>query len=470
MPDPNEREFTAREGFAFLVAMIGVQLASELFAQWGTYFYSPSAQTGRTIYVSIGLVALIFMVGRGVDIVSDPLTGIWSDRLRRTTTRFAPSGRRRPFIFWGSILMTFTGIAFWYPPVDHLSTLNLGYGTGLMSLHWVFYTLAYIPLLALAPEIARSPQARLRLGTWIAVGMVVGLAMAALLPGILIAALDPARRAPEAGFSAVGYHRVAAIFAVATLACFQFFVWSVRERPLPDEVQSHTPAVTELARAFRNKLFLLYFTIFFLYYLGVLAAQRALPYWAELGLGGDESTVSLVGIPFILAALLAALACPILSRWMDLKWLLVGAVATAAVSLPLMYPIAVAEAPESVKVRYGMAVFALNGVGVGMIYVLMTPLIGQIIDLGEEKHGQRREAVFNALHTMMVKSAQVLSIGLAITTMALLGNSVNNPQGVFVVGPIASVFCFAALAASLAYPRVTREEPAPIALPEEATS
>lgn len=462
-----DREFSAREGFAFLVAMIGVQLSSELFAQWGTYFYSPSGQTGRTIYVGIGLVAYIFIVGRAVDIFTDPLIGVWSDRLRRRTARFGPAGRRRPFIFWGSILMTSTGIAFWYPPVADASAANFGYGTGLMSLHWVFYTLAYIPILALAPEIARSAQARVRLGTWIAVGMVVGLALAALLPGVLIDVLDPARRAPEAGYSAAGYQRVAVIFAAATLGCFQFFVWSVREPASPPTEASRTPAATELLRAFRNKLFLLYFAIFFLYYMGILAAQRALPYWAELGLGGNEATVSLLGIPFILSALAAALACPLLNRWMDLKWILVLALASGALSLPLMYPVAVADIADADKIRYGMLIFALNGIGVGMIYVLMTPLIGQIIDIGEKTHGERREAVFNALHTMMVKGAQVLAIWIAVTSMGVLGNTIESPQGVFAVGPVAGVFCLAALAASLAYPRVDRRETAPEALMKE---
>jgi Na+/melibiose symporter-like transporter len=114
MPRRPDREFTHLEGFAFLLAMIAVQISSELFAQWGTYFYSPSVNTGRTIYVGIGLVFIIFFAGRVFDVITDPLIGLWSDRTKPQPGRRFPRirGRRRPFIFWGSICLTFTAIAF----------------------------------------------------------------------------------------------------------------------------------------------------------------------------------------------------------------------------------------------------------------------------------------------------------------------------------------------------------------------
>ena len=102
MSDPAKKEFSTLEGVAFCAAMIGVQLSSELFAQWGTYFYSPSVGSGRIIYVSMGLVAVIFAVGRLFDFVTDPLIGVWSDRTdpRSSRWRVLPiRGRRRPFIF-----------------------------------------------------------------------------------------------------------------------------------------------------------------------------------------------------------------------------------------------------------------------------------------------------------------------------------------------------------------------------------
>lgn len=455
------RSFTRLEAVAFLIAMIGVQLSSELFTQWGTFFYSPSQGSGRIVYVGIGVVALMFVAGRVFDIVSDPVIGLWSDRSgqRPSWRRLLPiAGRRRPFIFWGSVLMTGTGILFWHPPVAATSWTNLWFGTLVMSLHWILYTLAYIPLLALAPEVARSRQDRVELGTWIAVGMTLGLAAAILLPGVLIDLLDPSRGNEMEGvrqYSPVGYQRVALIFSVASLGCFQFLVWTVRERPLQELSTSSVPARREIVRAVGDRLFGLYLVTFFLFYIGLLAVQRALPYWAELGLEGDETTVSILGVPYLATCLTAAIVCPWLTKRFDLKWLLIVSLATVTVGMPLMYVIAVLKVTAATKIALGAVLFGLKGIGLGMIYVLATPLLGEIIDFNELRYGTRREGVFNSLHAIMVKSAQILSIGLSTAVMYSFGNSLQSPWGVYLIGPVSAIFCGAGLIAAFFYPTQT---------------
>ncbi|HNR33450.1 MAG TPA: MFS transporter, partial [Candidatus Hydrogenedentes bacterium] len=474
------REFTWVEGTAVCLAMIGIQLSSEVINQWGTYFYSPSVGVGRTIYVAVGIVGWIFIAGTIWDAMTGPIVGIWSDKTKSRPgwLRILPiHGRRRPFIFWGSILMTFTAVAFWYPPVEGESTANFVYGTVLLCLHWTMFGLVLVPLNSLPPEIARSESERVRMGTFIAIGMIVGLALAAVMPGELITQLDPARTedslvldlpadvAPESvdaalaailppntstetvaaevarstredggarvafrgelihalrtahadaglalalpeaagdgytiktahfsravalprgdapenadallaevkaraltalegiapprsangdlagcveenlllrersdgpellfyrdllhllslaairdavatatpverprevvialtegSFSAVGYRRLAFVLAIFSLVFLQLPVWLVRERYDSDVVaEDQGPFLAGLADAARNRPFVVYFIAFFLFTVGFLAAQRALPYWAELGLGGDEGTVT----------------------------------------------------------------------------------------------------------------------------------------------------------------------------------
>ncbi len=461
MAKSHPKEFSVLEGLAFCLAMIGVQLSSELFAQWGTYFYSPSEGRGRTIYVSIGLVGVIFAVGRLFDFVTDPLIGIWSDRAHPGRRRLLPiRGRRRPFIFWGSILMTTTGILFWYPPVEGESWGNFAYGTGLMSLHWVFYTLAHVPLLALAPEIARSKQARVKLGTWIAAGMTIGLAMAVVLPGVLITWLDPARQAAtppngQPNFSAVGYQRVAILFSFASLLLFQFLVWTVRERETEAQPATQTTPFGDLLEGFGNRVFRLYFAIFAFFYIGYWAVQRALPYWAELGLGGNEATVTLLALPFMVTCLGAALLAPLITRYVNLKWLVVGSLGIISFGLPMMYVIGKMDASVGVKTALGMVLFAAAGIGQGFVYVLMTPLLGEIIDMDEARYGRRREALYNGLHGVMVKMSLVLSILVATYTMRVFGNSIRDPDGVYLIGPIGGLLGLVGFLLALGYPVLT---------------
>ncbi len=481
-------EFTWLEGLALCLAMIGVQLSSEVMNQWGVYFYSPSVGVGRTVYVAVGMVGFIFIIGTIWDAITDPVIGAWSDRTKTKPglLRIIPiRGRRLPFIFWGSILMTITSVAFWYPPVDDTSVVNFVYGTVLLCMHWALFTVTVVPLLSLAPEIARSERARVRIGTWIAVGMIVGLAVAAVLPGILIELLDPARTViqdpaaiaadaapvpvpshspPEATadktaelvvYSPAGYRRLALLLALVSLVMFQFPVWLIRERYDSEQAPGEQHLFREGVRdAMRNVPFLTYAAAFFLFSVGFQAAQRALPYWAELGLGGSEATVTYMMIPFILLAIISYFFIPIAARYLHVKWMLFVALFIIASGMPFMYIIGVADMEFDLKMRLGMILFAYCGIGQGIIYVMMTPMMGEIIDYDELRSGKRREALYNGLSGVTWKAAMAGSIFLATQSMHQWGNSADNYLGVLLVGPIAGGFAFLGMIIICFYPRV----------------
>ncbi len=492
MARKSDKEFSLREGLAFCFAMIGVQLSSEFITQWGTYFYSPTPGSGRVIYIGIGLVGIIFVVGRVFDVVTDPLVGVWSDKTsnRPTVWRILPiRGRRRPFIFWGSILMAATSIAFWYPPVARESPKNLIFACVIICVHWGFFTVCAVPLYALAPEIARSNQARVKLGTWVGVGTILGVALADGLSGELISRFDPARRqtapvevatavsadseaiitpeaeAPAGAFSPVGYQRVAMLFTVVSLCAFQFFVWGVRERYQQHGHVAASSPVGEILGALQNRLFLHYFLIFLAFNIGYLAAQRALPFWAEVGLGGDEGTVTRLLGPFVVGCLLAAAVMPALSKRVSVKWLMVIGLFLMTFSLPWMYAIGRADLPSNTKVLLGACLFAFAGLGQGIMYILPVPLLGAIIDLDEQRSGRRREAIFNAWHNITWKGGLALSVFVATLSMRWFGNSADNPLGVLLVGPLGGLFGLIALIGALFYPvlhvasETPREEP-----------
>lgn len=386
-------------------------------------------------------------------------------------------GRRIPYIFWGSIFMTFTAVAFWYPPVEGPSFLNLIYGTVLLCLHWTMFTVTMVPLIALGPEIARSERARVAIGTWIAVGMIVGLALAAVLPGVLIEALDPARQAAHgmasdaahAGatlsteldavdiptYSPKGYRRLALVLALVSLVMFQFPVWLIRERYDSDQVPHEKHEVVKgLKDAVRNKPFLIYAASFFFFTVGFLATQRALPYWAELGLGGSEQTVSVLMAPFIGVAVLSYFFIPIAARWLHVKWMLFLALFIIASGMPFMYLIGIADAPFATKQFWGMVLFGYCGVGQAIIYVMMTPMMGEIIDHDERLSGKRREALYNGLSGVVWKASMAGSIYIATQAMNFWGHSKENYMGVLLVGPLAGFFAFIGMIIICFYPRI----------------
>ncbi len=703
MKQVKAREFSWVEGLAICLSMIGVQLCSEVINQWGLYFYSPSGGVGRTIYVSVGMVGIIFIVGTCWDAFSSPVIGMLSDgtSTRPGRWRFIPiPGRRLPYIFWGGVLMVFTMIGFWYPPVNGTSWLNLAYGTVLLCAHWTLFSVAVVPLTALGPEIARSDAARVAIGTWTAIGMILGLALANALPGVLIAAMDPGRvesslavkldrpitdlqaltkaasrlfsAAPElAGkigadasglrvdgfessnitlvalgdkstlmvkgalydklrgetaaaairslipetlrekytpvrrrawygaefqegaldaklldnvreqalaplrrsmdreaelamaetaaaitfptvmaermdevalqqiaakipgvtgtakatlgpgfarydlpkgvkglspegrdylveatarealrsnliqlgangptrtlvfpkalradltiaylrslmadlpgvaalerreesFSPTGYRRVSTLFAFLALILFMLPVIFVRERYDSEAVQSEPlPYGRAVLDALRNKPFMIYAFSFFFFTIGFLAVQRALPYWAELGLDGDEGTITKLLVPFILVAVVSYAFIPILARHLHMKWLIFMALFIIASGMPCMYLIGQSTASFATRQLWGMILFGYCGVGQALIYVMMVPMIGDIIDYDERLSGERREALYNGLSAFIWKASMAGSVLLASQSMNLWGNRIEQYTGVLLVGPFAGLF------------------------------
>ncbi|MCP4640063.1 MAG: MFS transporter [bacterium] len=457
-----KKEFTWVEGLAFCLSAIGIQLTSEATSQWGVFFYSPSDTGERVIYISIGLVMYVFVTGRIFDAVTDPLIGAWSDRTRTLPGWFRwlrPAGRRRPFIFWGSILMMFTFIGMWFPPVPGTSMANFYYALFIISLHWVFWTICVIPLNALLPEVARSQAARVKLGTWYAVGMVLGLALVEIALPIMVEALDPARAVVEAGeeaqFSPVGFQRTSFVLAAVALVFFQTVVWFVKERHQESAVTRERFPLRESIGALFNRPCLTFISAVFLQSIGLLAVQKALPYWAVLGLGGSEETVAVCMGPFILMVLITYIFIPALTRRFSLKSLMLVGFIIMASGFPLMYIVAVIDAPSSTKIALGAGIFGWCGIAQGLIYVLYTTMLGEVIDYDEQKTGRRREAVYWGFHGVSVKVGQALSIVLATKLMDWFGHSTDRPLGAFLVGPVGGIFAFAAVAALWFYPVLT---------------
>ncbi len=708
------REFSRVEGLAICLSMIGVQLCSEVINQWGLYFYSPSGGVGRTIYVSVGMVGIIFIVGTFWDAFSSPVIGMLSDGTgtRPGRWRFIPiPGRRLPYIFWGGLLMVFTMIAFWYPPVNGTSWLNLVYGTVLLCAHWTLFSVAVVPLNALGPEIARSDSARVAIGTWTAIGLILGLALANALPGVLIAAMDPGRvesslavkldrpsdgqevvaaaerlfsTAPdlaakirrvgsglrmegyedgdlalvaesgksvltvkgalydrlreetaaevvrdlipealrqqyapvvrrawygaefrdgaldaallehvraqaltplsasmhreleisiagprlaltiptgmaermdsaalqtiagkipgvtgtvkatlgpgfvrydlpervrelppgahaylveatarealrsnlielgaqgtartlvfpkalradltiahlrvlmadvpgvsalerrEESFSPTGYRRVSTIFAFLSFLLFLLPVIFIRERYDSEAVQSEPlPYGRAVLDALRNKPFVIYALSFFFFTIGFLAVQRALPYWAELGLDGDEGTITKLLAPFILVAVVSYAFIPILARYLHMKWLMFIALFIIATGMPCMYLIGQSTASFATRQLWGMILFGYCGVGQALIYVMMVPMLGDIIDYDERLSGERREALYNGLSAFIWKASMAGSVLLASQSMNLWGNRIEQYTGVLLVGPFAGLFGLIGMALICFYP------------------
>ncbi len=440
-----------RTGFAFLFAAVAVQLSMEYINQYGPYFLHPPEGTGRTAYLGLTLIGVAFFAGRAIDAVSDVIIGAWSDAVPEGRRYGGILGRRRPFVFWGSLSLLVTSVLFWTPPDNRPTVANFLYVAVILQVHWTALTLCAVPMMALVPEVAATPVARTRLGAWIGVGTTLGVLVAVALAGEGVAALDPARHTAEGGYSAVGYQRVAVILALISLVCFQGLVWGVRE-PKFHAATAPTLGWPMVRDALRNRAFLNYLLVFGLFNIGFLAPQRILPHWVEVALHGDEGTIAKVMLPFMATSLLSSMVSPWLARWLSLRGMLLLALGIVTVSLPFMYPIGHAEAEPATKLLWAQLLFACSGLGNGLLYVVIFPLIGAIVDAEEHRTGARNDAVYFAFNNITWKAGISISIVLVTILLEVFGNAIDRPEGIYLVGPMGGVFGVLAVAAALKFP------------------
>lgn len=443
------------EGLAIGVSMLGIQIYSELINQWGQYFYSPELGTGRIVYVAIGFVGAIFILGTVWDGIANPIAGAWSDMVKPVPGRWRIlriHGRRRPFIFWGAVGMLLTFNGFWFPPVQGASWINLVYGAFMLCAHNTLFALVSVPLLALGPEIARSNAARVKLGTYCAIGMIFGLALATALPGEILKWMG------ETG-DPWAYRKTAALFSIIGTASLLLPVLLVHERFDGKTEHIATKFFQGFRDALANKPFIIYTAAYFFFTAGFLAVQRVLPYWASVGLGKDEKAVTRLLLPFLVTALVSAPFVNLLCKYIHIKWVTFIAFMIITTGLPTMYFIGIANLPSDTKMTLGALLFAYSGVGQGIMYVIQQPMIGEIIDYDEKLFGQRREALFNGLANICWKLSMAISILVATQSMYWLGNSTESPMGIYIVGPIAGAFGVVGALIIVAYPvmHVTRE-------------
>ncbi len=146
---------------AIPLAMLGLPL----------YIYLPTFYA-QSVGLSVTLVGLILFMSRLTDVVTDPLVGIYSDRFQ------SKYGKRKPFIFFGSIILIGSFYALIHPPAEY-SGLWLFIFSMLVYLGW---SIVSIPYLAWSAEITYDYHEKTRLSAAREIFTILGALAAILIP------------------------------------------------------------------------------------------------------------------------------------------------------------------------------------------------------------------------------------------------------------------------------------------------
>jgi GPH family glycoside/pentoside/hexuronide:cation symporter len=363
-----------------------------------TYWFKYATEV---LLVSPAILSAIFMAGRLWDAVSDPLTGYLSDRTR------ARMGRRRPWMMAAVLPIAVVPILIWVPPSSLQGWALIAWLTvGLLAFETVL-TVFLVPHGALGTELVLDHHARTRVFTVRVIFSQLGVFLAILAMGLLIAAEDP--RAMALRVLAAGGLVSAVLIFVSTLL--------LRERPEYQQ-RGATRPLPALADVWKNPHARLLLSVFLIESMGTATLGVMGPFVTKY-IVGDESIFPYQVGAYLVPALAMAPVAPWLSRKLGKKrtWLI--AMVIAGTGFGLLTFVGPGE------VIYLCSCSALSGIGTGIGGVVGASLQADIVDYDEFLTGERKEGVYFATWNFMRKAGSGVVVFLAGLTLTWIGFEAN---------------------------------------------
>ncbi len=364
------------------LALVGYPIAI-----WLPVFYASE------IGVSLSAVATMLLLAKLTDVVTDPLVGTLSDRMR------SPLGRRLPFILLGTPVLC-GSIWMLFVPVGDVGAVYLFLCIAGM---YIGTTLVGLPYGAWGAELSPDYNQRARVTAWREQFTLLGLLAAAFIPFLV-------EQYGDGETSSIMRGMAIAICVTAPIATLALAVF-VRETP-PQESAGETTSfidglkrvwankpmrmvigfilIVTMAEAFRNALSLFFMksviladsvgTLYFIYFIAGLAA---VPLW--LWLGRQLGKHIAFSICLMTVAVISAINMAFTS---DDYWLFVG-------------------------------FFIFKGACFGGLQFLPLAILADVIDVETAETGKARAGSYVAFASMTSKISTALGTFLAIRALSL---------------------------------------------------
>jgi Na+/melibiose symporter-like transporter len=355
------------------------------------YVYLPTYYV-RELGIELGVVGVILLVARVIDVITDPIIGTLGDR---TGTRF---GRRRPWVIASVPLLLFASWRLFLPPAD-AGALYLFCWSSLAYLAWTMILLAYS---AWGAELSPDYDERSRIFGARESFVILGVFTAAALPTVI--GSDPGSRSTMASI----FWMMAVALPIATAIVF----WRIDERCY---VEQHAiPFGAGLRTALANRSFRqligayllngiangLPATLFLLFVQHVIVAPDAggpllLLYFAS----------GLVAIPF----------------WLQVSYRIGKHRAWSLSMLWVCVVFAFVPFLGAGDLWWFALICLLSGISLGADLALPTAMQADVVDADSIETGNRRAGFYFALWSMATKLSFAFAVGIAFTALNGVG-------------------------------------------------
>lgn len=391
-------------------AQNGDKLALSLKLGWGVGAFGVA-----TLMNGIAVLIFFFMVGilkiepalagsilfltKILDVVSDPIVGLWSDRIT------SPRGRRRPFLFWGSFIAAASFALIFTAPVFASQWATAAYIFMALCLYTIGYTVFNIPYMAMPAEMTNSYHERSSIHAYRIVFVSLGSFVAA---SIAPAVLEELGRTDASSYALIGTALAALIF-MSMMAAYL----GTRKATFTTTNNTAPKLLQEFNAVKDNKHFLRLISVKFMQLLGLQTTQAAMIFFFVQTLELKLSVFIYMGIVMTATSIVSA---PILVKFSKRFGKREAYYVAAAANIAYALSWSIADAGEPLWALCVRAFFM--GIALTGNVVMAMSMLTDVINIDAQKTGVRREGAYTALYSFVEKFTAALGpllIGFALS-------------------------------------------------------
>jgi GPH family glycoside/pentoside/hexuronide:cation symporter len=365
------------------------------------------------VLIPAGILAVVVAGGRAFDALTDPIMGYITDHTR---TRW---GRRKPWIFVGTIGNAITFYLLFAPPSSLSHNEAVGWYALLLVLNFAFYSMSLVPRQALSVELTLDTSQRHRLygvsAAFIAAGTIVGAALPAILQGGGVHGFRDQMRL-QAGILVTGY-----------LVLNMVLLYFIRERP-GFMGRGEVPFVPGVRRALRNRPFRIMFLSHVISAVPLAIPAVLMPFFVQCVLKMDViKWTGLFTVTYLLSGFLCVPVWVAIAR--RLGKLAVWKVASfiAVTGCAAFYFVGPGDSGRMFLIEIYV------GSQSAAWFFLFGSLHADVVDYDELQTGKRREAQFSSILSIVPKFALIPGAAIPLAVLGAVGyapSAVQQPESV----------------------------------------
>jgi glycoside/pentoside/hexuronide:cation symporter, GPH family len=347
--------------------------------------------------LSAALVGSAMLLARLLDVASDPVVGILSDRTR---TRY---GRRRIWMAAGLPVSMIGVYTLFFPPAD----ASIAWFFAATSALWLGWTMVFIPYYAWAAELSNDYNERSQITGWrTSLGLVA----------TILAQLIPTAAALWFGFG--GTPAVVSIMGVMLLILLPITlgltIFSIPEPQNQHQAKSQINLLSGFKLMLGNGPFKRLVTAFFIVFLGMAISASLFIFFVRGVLGEESAGISVLFVNYI-ATLLGVPFWIWLSKRIGKHRAWMCSLLLVVVSNPLLFLLGKGDLP------YLFGIIAVTGFAVGATAPLANSMKADVVDLDTLNVGENRAGLFFASWSMTMKLAMAVGPALAFWVIDAFG-------------------------------------------------